>query len=424
MRTNIRLYAASLLITLFLAGCCGTHTERYEVTLYDPIYKSFEEIRNGVENKPARDLENPGKIYVYSRYLFINEPMEGIHVIDNSNPSAPQNLAFIEIPGNGDIAIRNNILYADSYVDLIALDISDPTNATEVKRIESLFPNPLDPNGQYVDAEKGVLVGYNERDTIIEYTWSDCDDNVVTYGGYGRGMEDGAKGGSGGGTQGPGSTDGVGGSMARFTMYSDYLYIVDRSNLQTIDISTPSDPSPWAKTNIGWDIETIFPYKDKLFIGSMSGMYIFDNSVPWNPQMICEFRHASACDPVVANDKYAYVTLRSGTRCQGFSNQLDIIDISDLYNPELIATYPMQGPLGLGLDGETLFICDGLAGLKVFNVKDPEDIKILNWQKDIDTYDIIPLGSSAIMIGDDGLYQYDYSDPANLRLLSVIPVKK
>jgi hypothetical protein len=84
----------------------------------------------------------------------------------------------------------------------------------------------------------------------------------------------------------------------------------------------------------------------------------------------------------------------------------------------------MQGPLGLGVDNKTLFICDGSAGLKVFDVKNPLSISLLNWASEINTYDIIPLGNIAIMIGSDGLFQYDYSNPSSLKLLSKIPIKK
>ena len=66
---------------------------------------------------------NPGKIYFKEGYIFINEELKGIHVIDNRNPENPQNIGFIEIPGNVDIAIKNNTLYADSYIDLGAIDI-------------------------------------------------------------------------------------------------------------------------------------------------------------------------------------------------------------------------------------------------------------------------------------------------------------
>lgn len=415
---KLSLLLAIFSIIIFLSGCCTTRVQRYNGKVYIPVYKDVKEIRNEFRNESPRNLENPGKIYVYGSYLFINEFKKGIHIINNSNPSDPKFVNFINIPGNGDIAVKGDILYADSYIDLLAIDITNPENVRLVKRIEGIFPNPLTSDQSYLDPEKGLLVDFIIRDTVYEYIYQDCWDSqsnpVMEY--------DGRKG--SGSTQGPGTPSGIGGSMARFTIYQNYLYAVDHSNLQTFDISTPSNPLVWAKVNVGREIETIFPYKDKLFIGSTTGMFIYDNSVPWNPRQLGQFSHARGCDPVVANDTLAFVTLRTGTRCVGNQNQLDIIDIKDLFKPKLIVTYPMQEPAGLGIDENILFICDGKAGLKVFDFTKPKELKLLSWISDFNTYDIIPLGSYAIVIGNDGLYQFNYNNPEKLILLSKILVKK
>lgn len=408
-------------IALLISSCCTTQVVEYQTKIYKPIYKPADEIRNGVKVSSVRNLKNTGKIYSYGNYILINERKEGIHIVDNSDPASPVFKTFIEIPGNGDMAVRNNILYADSYVDLVALDISNPMQPVVVKRIENIFPNSLNIEGMgFEDPEKGILVDVIEVDTTIRYTYKDCGSSPV--------MSDSRDFNSGGaevgGAKGGGNVTGIGGSMARLTILNNYLYSVDRSNLQVFDIQNASDPKVWSKVSIGWDIETIFPFKDKLFIGSMTGMFIYDVSTPWSPQLLGQFSHARACDPVVANDKFAFVTLRTGTACGGNQNQLDVLDISDITRPKLVKTYPMQGPNGLGLDKNVLFICDGAAGLKVFDVTTPESLQLLNWQAEIKTFDVIPLGYSLLMIGDDGFYQYDYSDPKNLRLLSKIPVVK
>jgi len=290
--------------------------------------------------------------------------------------------------------------------------------------VKSIFPEPFGQNTYYVDPEKGVITGWTEKDTVYKYTTNDCDDYSVTPVDRGWGNGDISMDGSGGKTTGPGGATGKGGSMARFTIYKNYLYSVDNSNLQTFDISIPDNPRAWNKINIGWNIETVFPYKDKLFIGSQTGMFIYDNSSPWNPTYLAQFSHARGCDPVVADDNYAYVTLRTGTACAGNLNQLDILDISSITNPQLIKSYPMLEPAGIGLDGKTLFLCDGRSGLKVFDVKNPNDIQLLDWESDIRTYDVIPMGHILIMIGDDGLYQWDYTNPSDMKLLSKIGIKK
>lgn len=425
----------SVVFSILLTSCCGPNITEYRTKMYIPVYKSLAEIRSEVKTDPPHDFVNPGKIYIFGSFIFVNEKGEGIHIIDNSDHSNPKFISFIVIPGNGDLAVKNNILYADSYIDLLAFDITDPTNVKLTKRIEGIFPNPLDRTDQYIDPEKGLLVEWAERDTVIRHE-SDCDDVVyspfpgggVYYGGRLVGVDD-ASGGpnSGGGKEGGGGDgppSGKGGSMARLTIVRDFMYSVDRTDLQTFDISTPEDPKSWTKINIGWNIETIYPFKNRLFIGSMNGMFIYDATNPANPVLLGQFSHATACDPVAADDKYAYVTLRSGTRCAGIQNQLDVLDITTITNPQLIKTYPMQEPAGLGLDGNALFICDGKAGLKVFDKSAPLDLKLLDWESNLHTYDIIPMGDYALVVGEDGLYIYDYSNPKDLKLLSRIPVKK
>jgi hypothetical protein len=127
---------------------------------------------------------------------------------------------------------------------------------------------------------------------------------------------------------------------------------------------------------------------------------------------------------VVVEGDYAYVTLRAGNMCGNDLSQLDVIDISNIYNPELIKVYPMEEPYGLGIDNSVLFVCDGDAGLKVYNASDPEEITshVLAEYPDINAFDVIPLGDVLLMIGIDGLYQYDYADLENIYQLSHIPI--
>ncbi|NJN77621.1 MAG: hypothetical protein HC803_04250 [Saprospiraceae bacterium] len=98
---------------------------------------------------------------------FVSERGEGIHVINNIDPTNPQSVKFIKIPGAMDIAIKGNILYADNYRDLVALDISDLENIRLTKRIPNLYPKqetlyPRDYNGYFecVDTEKGIVIGW------------------------------------------------------------------------------------------------------------------------------------------------------------------------------------------------------------------------------------------------------------------------
>ena len=132
-------YIFSLLVIFSaFSSCMDKYTEVF--TANSPVYLSYEDLRDAVKMSSSRDLENPGKMYFKDGYIFVNEELKGVHVINNTNPSSPQNMGFIEIPGNIDIAIKNNILYADSYIDLVAINISNVTNPVEVKRVQDIFP--------------------------------------------------------------------------------------------------------------------------------------------------------------------------------------------------------------------------------------------------------------------------------------------
>ncbi len=393
-------------------------------TVNEPVYLSYSDLRSSFKVADGQQIIHPGKIYFKDHYIFVNEYQKGIHVIDNTDPESPQIIKFIEIPGSVDLAIRDNILYADSYVDLVAIDISNLDDIREVKRIQNVFPYmiPECENGivEGVDQNQGVVTGYKATERTVEV------DNNNLYPQYPYWREDfmfldGAN--SAGSKTGP-ANSGTGGSMARFTVCDDFLYTVDNSTLRLFSISTPADPAMVKEIYVGWNIETLYPYENKLFLGSTTGMYIYNIQDPSNPEFISQFRHASSCDPVVVEGNYAYVTLRAGNLCGDIKSQLDVIDISDILNPEKIADYSMEEPYGLGIDDTLLFVCDGPAGLKIYNAADPLTIdqhKLAQYDS-IQAFDVIPLGNVLVMIGTDGLYQYEYSDPSDIHQLSVIPI--
>jgi len=220
----------------------------------------------------------------------------------------------------------------------------------------------------------------------------------------------------------PGS--GVGGSTARFTLSGNTLYVVTSTQLQTYDVSSSGNPRPGSKTSIGIGVETIFPYRDNLFIGTQTGMLIYSTSQPDNPKRVGIYNHFQSCDPVVAQGNYAYVTLRSGTPCRNASaNSLEVIDISNVASPKLISSYPMTNPRGLAADSSVLFVGEGDAGLRILDISDPTRVKPLYRLDSVKTYDVIPYRKRLLVTGPDGIYQYSYADLTRLKLLSKLPVQ-
>lgn len=223
----------------------------------------------------------------------------------------------------------------------------------------------------------------------------------------------------------PGLHGGVGGSMARFAVSGNSLYIVTKQSLDVYDISQASAPVKTAKTELGIGIETIFPYQGNLYIGANDGMYIFDNSKPHAPRLLSKYTHVMGCDPVVVQDGYAYVTLRALVECRQFASMslLEVINVSEPSNPKLVTSITMDSPHGLGVDGKRLFVGEGSRGLKLFDISNPAQPRLVQYRRDIPTYDVIPYQSTLIITGEEGIFQYRYDDKDQFDFLSKIPVQ-
>ncbi|OPZ99576.1 MAG: hypothetical protein BWY70_00930 [Bacteroidetes bacterium ADurb.Bin408] len=132
--------------------------------------------------------------------------------------------------------------------------------------------------------------------------------------------------------------------------------------------------------------------------------------------------HIISCDPVVVNDSLAFITLRSGGDCRTSSNvnQLEIINITDPANPAVRAVHPMSTPYGLGIDSNLVFICHGKSGLGVYDFMKIDTLDNLFTIEGIETFDVIPFQKILYVIGPTGLYQYSYTHPDSIYLLSHI----
>ena len=405
---------STVLFFVLSTGCMKDKlTKTY--TLLEPVYMNKTDVLANIKSNPPQPLENTGKIYLHGKYIFLNEVNKGVHIIDNSNPAKPVPVGFINIPGNIDIAVKGNTLYADLYTDLLAIDISNPLRAKLTKLVPDVFPERNYGNGYINDSSK-IIVDWIKKDTTVDAVSPTglfrCPNCMLLNADAGSPSANGSS-----------FVPGIGGSMARFAIVNDYLFTVNLYQLGVLNISNEANPVIVSTTSVGWNIETIYPFKDKLFIGSSTGLFIYNISNAAAPVNEGQFTHARACDPVVADDSYAYVTLRSGTLCSGINNELDVINIQYSY-PSLVKTYPMTNPHGLAKDGNLLFVCDGKDGLKVFDATHPGDLKLLKNIKGIETYDVIAWDKKLLVVAKNGLYQYDYSDISNLRLLSTITINR
>jgi hypothetical protein len=217
------------------------------------------------------------------------------------------------------------------------------------------------------------------------------------------------------------SESGTGGSMARFTVVGNHLFTVDQQNLNVFDIALAENPEFKNKNNVGFGVETIFPLGEKLFLGTSTGMYIYDISTAGTPRQISFYEHVIACDPVVSDGEYAYVTLNtSREECWRSVNELQIIDLQDIERPQLLKQYQMQNPRGLAVRNDTLWVCDN--GLKIFDVSDRLNIVQLYHFNNLVAYDLILDENRALVIGESGFVQYKLENDT-IKKLSEINVE-
>ncbi len=219
---------------------------------------------------------------------------------------------------------------------------------------------------------------------------------------------------------------GVGGSLAQFTIVDGYLYTIDYKTLNIFDLSNPDAPAQTESMAMSVGMETVFHQDGMLYIGSNTGVRILDISDPIRPVEVSEFDHVTTCDPVVANGEIAIATLRGGTECGGNLSQLDVIDLSNIHNPELIGEFELVNPYGLGFSATQsnyIYVCDGYSGLKVFDISNPSNPVLSKSYENIEALDVISSQDGLIVLGRDGIHQFDGTDPLNIIEKSVITVQ-
>jgi hypothetical protein len=396
-----------LLFTAFaiMFASCGNQLCKQTVsyTKAIAIYGDIDEIRNQPVNVDIREIENPGKIYIGDDFILIGEEGRGIHVLDNTNPNSPIQTNFIQIHQNKEFYVEGDALYAESFTDVVKYDISNINNVRVESRASNVFNAPNITNNV---GER--LIGFE-----VEYVTEDLDcdspiqrDQVNFFGWDNELIPPSTVPSSFAGT-----SDGNSGTINRITYANGNVFLINWNTIYSLS-DNGSSLIFVGEVNSWRNMETIFHLEDNLFIGTQTGMEIYSIDNPNNPELFSSFDHANACDPVLPKNDVAYVTLRSGTECFGFSNQLDVIDISNLNNPSLSMTINLDSPYGMAIINETLYVGQGDNGISVFDISNPLNPSLIKQDGSIKAYDVIANPSSAsriLVTGQNGASQYEVS---------------
>lgn len=404
-----------LFVILFSA--CDFDASRFvSYQINEPVVMSLTEFRNSVQIGEARNLTSIGKICSYNGYLYISDIRKGIYVIDNQNPTRPKIKSYIELQGNTDLCIHNDRLYADAWIDLVWFNLSNPVEPQLDGRLPNAFPevlpeitnnHPYDYELVSAAKQNGIVVGWELK--TYEKKEPPVSSNKKT------------------------------GLKSHFGLIEDYLYVISYSKMYFVDLS--ANIPVMQDNKIIPDVETIYPYKNNLFLGMPSEMSIYSLEDLLNPTYTSSIPDLFGCNPIVVSDDFVYATIRSGNFCGQANNELLVIDVSNIEKPKPSVSYEMKNPKGLSIDKNLLFLCDN--GLKIFKLDNPQafindnsSFCFFDEEPLINSYDVIPWHSLndrrheesiLIMVSDNGLYQYDYSgvfSSKKIRLLSVIPVEK
>jgi hypothetical protein len=299
-------------------------------------------------------IVSPHNIYLYDTLLLVSDSINGLLIYSVANEKAPRFKARIPLKGNRGMAMKDSIIYANSWGGILAMRLVNDSNyeVTSVIKSDPYYHGMMFNDDYHSNSSWGGFGCFSKTTNVA-----------------GSGSES-----SGGGTS------GTGGSYAIFAVIDSFLYYIDNQSIITMDISNAASPRKISTTYVDWSIETLFPTPDYLFIGGSSGMYVLDRSNPSYPRRIGAVTHFRAKDPVVVRDTMAYVTLRSGFDTWAKTDELMVITIKEIANPKLIKEIPLSTPYGLTVRDTLLYVAQGNNGWTLFSLSNPlQPVKLKQW---------------------------------------------
>ena len=429
MHTTNPLRLLGLVVPLLVAMLASCEKDSCEQTWTQvvpvPVTLNRSEVHDSIAAMPPREFCTGGNLYAYGQYVFVNVNREGYHLLDNSNPANPTPVAFLRVPGATHMAFVDGRMVSDSYADLLVLDFGGPTDLALV----SWTPNLLLQTDAFEVGEDAVAVGFEDR--AVEFTQS-CSGRVTgTWFGRGFGEDVAFNALSADAFRGGGSTPTVNtaGSLARLAFCDSRLYALSTDRLSAFDL-VDDGLEARETTQLGWGQETIIRRGDHLYVASRSALRIFDIAGCGDPRELGSAPHRWAWDPVAVEGNRAVVTTRWGEGTDALGGEMIVFDVADPANPIRLATHPLTQPVGLALHGGTLYVCDAVDGLRVYDFAGggaeslterelagfPErrvlDVAVLPY----------PAGAVLLGVGDDELSQFAVGDGGELETLVTLDV--
>ena len=156
----------SLFLLILLSGCEKPERLFFSGDGKRPVYVSEAEL-DDIRNELPGAVMQSGTIFLRDTLLFLLDEQRGIFVYSLADTLNTRVLTFFKIPAVTDFVISGNILYADSWRDLVVIDISDLHQIRETNRIRDVVTPALYPPNYFgifecVDESRGAVVGWED----------------------------------------------------------------------------------------------------------------------------------------------------------------------------------------------------------------------------------------------------------------------
>jgi hypothetical protein len=214
------------------------------------------------------------------------------------------------------------------------------------------------------------------------------------------------------------------GSLTRIVTVGNYLYVVDNSNLKTINATNPTSLVVTDSKPIGFQIQTIFYNNGQLYVGAANNLYVYSTANPAVPSFTSSIDYTPVIDgrdPVIAFDSVVYSTIIFGNN----NGLLRVINNKTINMPVLRTTIPLSEPRGMDYVDSTLYVCNGNSGLALFNIKQPYNPVFIKAIDKTNTYnaitnstaskymDVLAIRPSMFCYINGGVVQYNIADARN-----------
>ena len=282
-------------------------------------------------------------VNVSGSYAYVTDASVGLHIMDVSTPSSPQEVGFFDGPGDytSSVAISGSYAYVAGgwpgplsvmWTSLFVIDVSDPSLPQEVGGISledyALFPS-VAINGSYAHVTDG-RTGLR----IIDISSPSLSHEV-------------------------GFLD-IGRDAKSIAVSGSYAYVIGGAGLRIIDISSPSLPQEVGFFDVQGDnpLSVAISGSYAYVAAASVGLRIIDVFTPSSPQEVGFFATDGSARDVAVSGSYAYVT-DGGTG-------LRIIDISSPSLPQEVGFFATDSSaIGVTVSGNYAYVAAGDSGMYI-----------------------------------------------------------